>query len=269
MTMRPELHPDFLRLPIAHRGLHDTEVGRPENSLAAFRAAVAAGYGIELDLQLSADGVAMVFHDHTLDRLTAETGPVAARSAAELGRIALKGGDEGIPTLAEVLALVAGRVPLLIEIKDQSRQMGPLEPGLEAATAAALAGYAGPVAVMSFNPESVAHMARLAPGVTRGLTTYAFPPLDFPQIAGRPELETRRRALAAIADYDRVGAAFISHDWKDLGAPRVAELKAGGAAVLCWTVRSPADEAAARRMAHNITFEGYLPPIPSESGTGA
>lgn len=267
--MHPPLHPDFLRLPLAHRGLHDLAAGRPENSAAAFRAAIAAGYGIELDLQLSADGVAMVFHDYTLDRLTAETGPVAARSAADLGRIALKGGNEGVPTLAQVLALVAGRVPLLIEIKDQSRQMGPLEPRLEEATAAALAGYAGPVAVMSFNPESVAHMARLAPGVARGLTTYAFPPADFPQIAAHPELEARRRALAGIADYDRVGAVFISHDWKDLGAPRVAELKTAGAAVLCWTVRSPADEAIARRVAQNITFEGYLPPIPAESATGA
>lgn len=249
---------DFLRLPLAHRALHDRAAGRPENSRAAIRAAVAAGYGIEIDLQGSRDGVAMVFHDDELDRLTAETGPVRARTAAELGRIRLKDAEDGIPTLAEVLAIVAGRVPLLIEIKDQSGGMGPEMGALPAATAVALAGYAGPVAVMSFNPHAVAEMARLAPGVPRGLTTYAWPEDDH---GHAPQDPARRAHLAAIADYDAVGACFVSHHWRDLARPRVAELKARGAAVLCWTIRSPAEEAEARRVAQNITFEGYAAPF--------
>ncbi len=250
------LHPDFLRLPIAHRALHDRAAGRPENSRAAVRAAVAAGYGIEIDLQGSADGQAMVFHDDDLDRLTGARGPVRARTAAELGAIGLRDAEDGIPTLSEVLETVAGRVPLLIEIKDQSGGMGPDMGVLPAATAAALAGYAGPVAVMSFNPQAVAAMARLAPGVPRGLVSYAW---DDDHAPADPALRAR---LAAIADYDTVGACFVSQHWRDLDRPRVAELKARGAAVLCWTIRSPAEEAQARKVAQNITFEGYAAPFP-------
>ncbi|MFN3953968.1 MAG: glycerophosphodiester phosphodiesterase family protein [Pararhodobacter sp.] len=262
--MRPGLHPDFLTRPIAHRALHDLAAGRPENSLAAVRAAVEAGYGIEIDLQGSADGVAMVFHDDTLERLTAAEGPVRAQSAAALSELPLTGGaGAGIPTLAEVLQAVGGRVPLLIEVKDQSGSMGPVDGVLERATAAALQGYQGPVALMSFNPHSVAALAEAAPDLPRGLTTYAFPASDFPQAADNPALEARRAALAAIADYDRVGASFISHHWRDLANPRVAELKTAGATVLCWTLRSPAEDAEARNLAANVTFEGYLPPLPS------
>ena len=254
--MRPALHPDFLRLPIAHRAFHDAGARRPENSLPAIRAAIREGYGIEIDLQPSADGQAMVFHDDDLGRLTYDTGPVAGRSTAELQRIRVRASPEPIPTLRQVLAEVAGRVPLLIEIKDQSGVMGPTDGVLEAAAAAALQGYDGPVALMSFNPASVAHMARLAPEIPRGLTTYAFPASDFPADMG-PELNAHREALAAIADFDAVGASFISHHWRDLDRPRVAALKAQGAAVLCWTIRSTEEEAAARRIAQNITFEGY------------
>ena len=114
----PSLPAAFLRLPIAHRALHGP--GRPENSRAAILSAMAAGYGIEIDVQGTADGQAVVFHDDDLDRLTDATGPVRARTAQELAALRLKGCDETIPSLAEVLALVAGRAPLLIEIKDQT-----------------------------------------------------------------------------------------------------------------------------------------------------
>lgn len=242
----------FLTRPIAHRALHDRAQGRPENSRAAVRAAVAAGYGIEIDVQPSSDGVAMVFHDEWLDRLTDESGPINARTAADLGRIPLKHGDEGIPTLAEILAIVDGRVPLLIEIKDQDGQMGPLQTPLEEATAHALQGYTGPVALMSFNPHSVARMGTLTPHLPRGLTTSAYDYADWAPVT--PEVCDH---LRDIPDYDRTGACFISHEAADLSRPRVAELKAQGAAILCWTIRSPEEEAAARRIAQNVTFEGY------------
>ena len=260
--LRPDLPAAFLATPIAHRALHGP--GRPENSAAAIAAAVEAGYGIEIDLQGSVDGVAIVFHDETLDRLTTESGPVRARSADALSAIALAGGDgAGIPTLAEVLALVAGQVPLLIEIKDQTKTPGGFDEALERATAEALAGYAGPVAVMSFNPRSMAAMARLAPDVPRGLTTYAFPLSDFPAAQDDPAAEARLRALAEIAAFDEVGASFISHHHRDLDRARVAELKARGVPVLCWTTRTPEEEAAARRIADNVTFEHYPAAVPA------
>lgn len=244
----------FLGHPIAHRALHDAALGRPENSRAALRAAVAAGYGIEIDVQLTADDKAVVFHDSWLSRLTAENGPVRLRSAAELARIPLRGSTECIPDLAEVCAIVGGAVPLLVEIKDQDGALGPDVGALEQAVAEALRGYDGPVAVMSFNPHSVAAMAELAPDLPRGLTTCAFDAQDWSLIPA-----SRRDTLRMIPDYDRVGACFISHQWDDLDRPRVAELKAAGAAVLCWTITDPKAEAQARAVAQNITFEGYLP----------
>lgn len=252
------LDPAFLARPLAHRALHDVAAGRPENSPAAIRAAIAAGYGIEIDLQLSADGVAMVFHDYALKRLTGQPGTVQTKTAAQLAAIALTGGSEGIPTFAEVLDLVAGQVPLLVEIKDQDGALGPNTGALEAAAAADLAGYAGPVAVMSFNPHAIAAFGAAAPDVTRGLTTAGFSLKGWPGLAAA----TRKR-LATIPDFDRVGASFISHDWHDLANPRVGELKAQGVPVLCWTIRSPEEETQARERADNVTFERYRAALPA------
>lgn len=253
--MMPRLDDAFLCTPIAHRGLHDVADGRPENSRAAITAAIDRGYGIEIDLQLSADDQAIVFHDYGLDRLTASAGPLRGLSSGALSHITLKGGEEGIPTLPEVLQLVAGRVPLLIEIKDQDGAMGPSVGPLEAATADALAGYDGPVGVMSFNPHTVARMAELCPKIPRGLVTDAYLHTEQPFSA---EICDR---LRDIPDFDRVGASFISHNVEDLDRPRVAALKQAGANVLCWTVRSPEAEAEARQVAQNVTFEGYLAEI--------
>jgi len=250
--MRPALPAAFLTTPLAHRGYHNRAEGRIENSLGAFRAAIAAGYGIEMDVQLSADGVAMVFHDEAMQRLTAAEGFVWDYTAAELGQIPLRDSTETIPTLQQALALIDGQVPLLIEIKDHTETMQPTDGRLEGATAAVLAGYSGPVAVMSFNPHSVAHMARLAPQIPRGLTTSAFDPAGWAPLP--PETCD---ALRPIPDYDRTGSSFISHEAADLTRARVADLKAAGAAILCWTIRSPEAEAAARKVAQNITFEGY------------
>ncbi|OOY20286.1 phosphodiesterase [Thioclava sp. DLFJ5-1] len=252
------LHPDFLRLPIAHRALHDYTLGRPENSRGAIRAAIAAGYGIEIDVQLSADGVPMVFHDYALDRLTAERGPVRQRTSAELGAIHLSGTQEGIPTLAEVLKIVDGQVPLLVEIKDQDGALGQQIGPLEEATALLLRDYEGPVAVMSFNPHAVAAFGELAPGVPVGLTTSAYQPNDWALLPA-----ARGDELRHIPDFERVGAAFISHEAKDLNALRVSELKSLGVPVLCWTIRSVDEEALARRVADNVTFEGYLSALPA------
>ncbi|MFZ1727238.1 MAG: glycerophosphodiester phosphodiesterase family protein [Albidovulum sp.] len=248
----------FLGAPIAHRGFHDKTAGRPENSRAAIRAAMAAGYGIEMDIQPSGDFVPMVFHDYDLRRLTGQAGRVRGHSAETLGRIALIGGPDGIPTLAEVLEIVGGKVPLLIEVKDQDGAMGPDVGPLEQAICDTVAQYAGPVALMSFNPHSVALLAKLAPDIPRGLVTSAFSADDWPLLPGNA-----RDHLRGIPDYQRTGACFISHEAKDLGRPRVAELKAQGADVLCWTIRSTEAEAEARKIAQNITFENYPAVIPA------
>ena len=258
----PPLPPAFLAAPIAHRGLHDRAAGAVENSRAAARAAIAAGYGIECDVQASADGEALVFHDDLLDRLTGAAGPVGAATAARLTALPLTGAAEGetIPTLAEFLALVAGRAPLLVEIKDQTRALGPGVGPLERRVAELLARYDGPAAVMSFNPHAVAAMAGAAPDLARGLTSCAF---------GEPEwgIDAPRRAhLAALADFDPFGCAFVSHDKADLANPALAALKARGAPILTWTIRSAAEEAAARRVADNITFEGYRAPVDAAPG---
>ena len=249
------LHPTFLGPALAHRGLHDRAAGRVENSRAAILAAVKAGYGVELDVQSSADGEAMVFHDAALDRLTHETGPLNARSAAALGRIALRGGGETIPTLAEVLALVAGRAALLIEIKDQGGALSPLGVGpLEARTAALLGGYTGPVAVMSFNPHAMIAMAQAAPALPRGLTACAAAAYDETHLGAED-----RAALAEMRLYDAAGACFCSYDHHALPTPQTSALRARGHAVLCWTLRDAGSEAEARRHADNVTFEGYAP----------
>lgn len=251
--MRVRLPEPFLTIPISHRGYHDDQAGhRPENTLAAFQAAIDAGYGIELDVQLTKDGQAMVFHDDTLDRLTGQGGSVLSHTAADLGRMRVLGSDQTIPTLPEVLAFVAGRTHVLIEIKDLFDTMDRTSGRLERATAKALAGYQGPVALMSFNPWCMVEMLEMTPHLPRGLATEYFDPALCVPIP--PAVCDR---LRDIPDYDVTGSSFISHRFTDLAFPRVAELKAQGADVLCWTIRSPAEEAQARKIAQNITFEGY------------
>ncbi len=251
------LDPAFLNTPLTHRALHNVARGRPENSRAAITAAIDAGYGIEIDVQLSSDGAAMVFHDYDLKRLAHDSGPIQQRSAADLGRVILRGNDEGIPTLSEVLDLVAGRVPLLIEIKDQDGIMGANVGRLEQAVARAIERYDGPIAVMSFNPNSVQQMAIHAPKVARGIVSSAYTPEDWPLLP-----KGTRDRLRDIPDFDTVRASFISHEVEDLDAPRVAELKASGVDILCWTVKSEAQEVEARKVADNITFEQYLAALP-------
>ncbi|MEL6957876.1 MAG: glycerophosphodiester phosphodiesterase family protein [Pseudomonadota bacterium] len=250
MTHAPALPASFLDQPLAHRALHDASCA--ENSMAAVKAAVAAGYGIEIDIQGSADGVPMVFHDYDLGRLTGQSGPIARRSAAELGEVALLGGGGTIPTLAQVLAQVNGAVPLLIEIKDQDGALGPNVGLLQEAVCEALDGYEGDVALMSFNPHAVAACQTHAPHLPRGLTTCPYPADDWPTVPERV-----RAVLREIPDFDRVGASFISHQQDDLTAAPVTALKSRGVPILCWTVRSAGVEAEARTVADNITFEGY------------
>ncbi len=242
----------FLTYPFAHRTLHDVADNRPENSLAGARAALAAGYGMEIDLQLSKDGQPVVFHDYSLDRLTEEVGPVARRTAAELQQIRLSGTDECIPTLQEFLELVGGKVPLLVEIKDQDGALGPNTGTMEKAVCDVIKDYQGPLALMSFNPHSMAKCAQHAPDIPRGLVTDTFSGEKW-NILPRARLDE----LVSIPDYDRVGASFISHNWRSLQSPPVEKIRALGGSILSWTIRSAQQEKEALENSDNVTFENY------------
>jgi len=210
-----------------------------ENSRDAFEAAIAAGHGIELDVQASRDAEAMVFHDYKLDRLTGETGEVIARDSADLGRIRLSGTEETIPTLAEILALIGGRGPVLIEVKAPERKVARLC----LAVSRALDGYWGPVGVMSFNPEVARWFALRSPAVLRGLVVTE---------SGRKGLRGRIERWLA---FRRAGAQFLAYDIRDLPSPFVAARQSRGSPVFTWTVRSEEERARAARHADQIIYE--------------
>ena len=248
----PALDPAFLKTPIAHRALHDASKGVFENCRSAIIAAIEHGYAIEIDLQLSADGRAMVFHDDTLDRLTDKRGDVSDYTAAELSQIKVGSGQDVIEPLEDILHLIDGRVPLLIELKDQSRQLSQTDGRLEQATIDALSLYHGPVAVMSFNPHMIATMAKLSSDLPLGLTTGSFMDPSW-------GIDAERIAhLSQIADFDPKRYSFVSHFALELAAPCIQILKEQGTAIFTWTIRSPEAEAVARQTVDNITFEGYL-----------
>lgn len=207
----------------AHRGLHGP--GVPENSPAAFAEAIARGMGIECDVQRSLDGQAMVFHDAELDRLTAQSGPLAQRSAAELGAIVLAGGTDTIPSLRQLLDQVAGQVPLLIEIKSPRESRNRVGATC-LAVRRVLEGYLGHHAIMSFDPRVVRWFADHSPLTVRGLVVTE---QDDTALPGR----IRRRLSLWHARPD-----FLAYDIRDLPSRFAAAQRARGLPLLTWTVRS-------------------------------
>lgn len=208
----------------AHRGLHKARA--PENSPTAFAAAMRRGMGIECDIQRSSDGQAMVFHDAELDRLTRAAGPVALRSADALGRIVLSGNKDTIPTLRQVLAQIAGRVPILIEIKS-SRGDGRRVGATCLAVRRELEGYTGHHAVMSFDPRVVRWFADYSPLTVRGLVMTE--EKDKALIGA-----IRRRLWLWHARPD-----FLAYDVRDLPSRFAALQRRRGLPLLTWTVSSP------------------------------
>jgi glycerophosphoryl diester phosphodiesterase len=235
--------------PVAHRGLHAATAGVPENSLAAFEAAIAAGYGIELDLQLSADGVAMVFHDDDLERLCGIGGRMSERRAEELGRLALLGTAETIPTLRRTLDAVASRAPLLIELKTLGLEVGPLE----AAAWHELQAYTGRFAIQSFEPGSVTWFHRHAPAVCRGQISGPF------RRGGEDQGPLRRFLLRHLLLSWPGRPDFIAYDVNALDEPALKLARALGLPVLTWTVRTEAQLTRARALADNVIFEQIRP----------
>lgn len=236
--------------PIAHRGLHDSSQGAIENTAAAVRAAIAAGYGIEVDVQLSGDGEAMVYHDDALGRLTDGSARLDAMTSAELKRAAFKASSDRMITLAELCELVGSRVTLVIELK-----RGRVGDGrLAARTAAVLSGYAGPAAVMSFDPAQIASLHKIAPALTRGLVAQSWRAPSAHEDAGG------QSAFAYCRNVLRAHPQFIAYSVKDLPAALpLAARRLGGLPLLTWTVRSAADRACAARWADQMIFEGFRP----------
>ena len=238
--------------PIAHRGLHDADTAIIENTAAAVSAAISANYAVEVDLRLSADGDAMVFHDFTLDRLTEAHGPLAARTADALRQIPFRGADARIMSLGELTALVAGRTPLILEIKSQWDNVGPLEQRV----VQLLRNYDGPVAVMSFDPASLAVFRNIAPNVMRGIVSERFRDKDYWSNLSAWRRFTLRHMLHAAA----TAPHFIAYDIN--GLPSAAPLLARylfGVPLLTWTVRTPSQRRRARLFADAMIFEGFRP----------
>ena len=238
------------KVAIAHRGLHDVQNGVEENSLLAFEAAIEQGYAIEADVQLSCDGEAMVFHDRVLDRLTSETGSIHDFTAADLNKIPYANGTGTIPTLAQVLDLVAGRTGLVIEVK--SRWSGATD--LVRRTARCLASYCGDAAVMSFDPVQVAWLAHETPEIIRGMVADGATQDDYPWLPLSTRLSLREFRHADVTEPD-----FLSLDKYWLPCPVSRMYRKKRVPMICWTVRSEQEASDALRWCDQITFEGYLP----------
>jgi glycerophosphoryl diester phosphodiesterase len=238
--------------PVAHRGLHDAQKGVIENTPSAFAAAIAEHCGIECDLQITADGEAMVYHDDALGRLTDGNGRLDAMTAAALKRVAFKNTPDRMITLGELCDLVAKRATLVIELK--SHFNGDLR--LVRRAADVLTGYSGPAAVMSFDPEQIAAMCRIAPTLVRGIVAESrYHDREWPQLSA-----ATKRTMSYFAHAMHSKPQFIAYSVKDLPAviPTVAR-RLFGLPVLTWTVRSNADRRKARRFADQMIFEGFRP----------
>lgn len=221
-----------------------------ENTRTAFAGAIAGRYAIECDLQLTAEGEAVVFHDRTLDRMTVERGPVRAWTVKSLKAIAIKGTKDRIETLAELLDQVDGRVPLIIEIK--SRFDGDDRLTLRALTI--LEHYDGPYCLMSFDPDVVEAIRQESPVTVRGIVADRTNDVEYRELPMRRRLEMR-----ALSHLGRTDPHFVSFYWRELPWTPVTQFRNLGRPVISWTIRSPAAAAQALRYCDQVTFEGYRP----------
>jgi glycerophosphoryl diester phosphodiesterase len=233
--------------PVAHRGLW-APGGAPENSLAAFQAACAHGYGIELDVQLSADGEAMVFHDGRLARMTGVEGRIGDHTAADLSKIKLANTDEIIPTLAETLTLVGHRAMVQVELKTSAGDVGALEKRVHEV----LIDHNGPIAVIGFNPYSHGWFAQHHPNILRGLDSYGYA-----DEGARKMAPDQRRAYANLEHISIAKPHFLALGVDMLPTPRVATLRGQGYPIVAWTVRSQDEWERLSDHCDNLIFEGF------------
>lgn len=236
--------------PIAHRGLHDKTNGVIENTASAFAGAIARNFAIECDLQITADGEAVVFHDETLERLTGSPGRVKDLTAAEMKKQTILNSKDGVQTITELLDQVDGKVPLLIELK--SHWDG--DDKLVARALDILRDYRGPYCLMSFDPGAIEAVRVQSPHTVRGIVAdravddyYNMLPL------------ARRLELRSFSHLARTQPHFISFDFRDLPFAPITEFRQAGHPVISWTIRTPEQASMARRHSDQVTFEGFLP----------
>ena len=237
----------FKTVMYAHRGLHNDE--RAENSMSAFKAAVDGGYGIELDIRLSKDGKLVVFHDDTLDRVCGREGKVIDFIADELATFKLSGTNDGIPLFSDVLSLVDGKIPLLVEIKENAG-----DSTVSHAACEMLKGYKGEFIIESFNPMSLKVVKDEYPEIPRGILSHRY-----------FEYEKSRKPLFFLLQSLLLNflcrPAFIAYDHRHADAFGLRFVRAFfKVPTIAWTVRSAEDEAIARKNGFDgIIFENYLP----------
>lgn len=226
--------------PIAHRGFHDMNRNVWENTLSAFRRAIDHGFAIECDVHLSQDGIPVVFHDDDLKRLAGVDAFVWQRTAAEMAALKIGGTADHAPSLREMLDFVAGRVPLVIELKGIPGH----DEGLVEKVGKLLASYRGEAAIMSFDHWLVRDFARHAPGIPAGLTAWGDTPA---------QIEAHFAMLAH-------GLSFVSYGLEHMPNPFTDFVRSQlNMPVITWTVRDDAAVAKTFAEADQMTFEGFMP----------
>jgi glycerophosphoryl diester phosphodiesterase len=240
------------RRPVAHRGLHDRARGIVENMPGAALAAIEGNFAIECDIQLTADGEAMVHHDDALGRLTKGSGRLLDLTANELKEVRFKDTTERMMSLGDLCALVKGRVPILVEVKshfDGDRK-------LVRRMAEVLGEYSGPVAGMSFDPDQVTAIRETMPNLPRGIVAQsAYTQADWPEAT-----PTQRKGMMHLRHGLRTRPHFVAYWVNDLPAPAPWIARhIFGLPLLTWTVRTPEQRAHAGRYADQMIFEGFRP----------
>jgi glycerophosphoryl diester phosphodiesterase len=238
--------------PVAHRGLHDAARGIMENMPAAAQAAIAGNFSIECDIQLTADGEAMVHHDDALGRLTEGSGALKAMTAAELKSIKFRDTPERMMSLGDLCALVDGRVPLVIEVKshfDGDRK-------LVRRMAQVLASYSGPAVGMSFDPDQVLGLRETMPALPRGIVAQR----NYDDDYWAKLTPAQRQGMLHLRHAFRTRPHFVAFSVNQLPAPApwIAH-NVFGLPLLTWTVRTPEQRARAAQYADQMIFEGFVP----------
>lgn len=251
-----EARAQLLGQPFAHRGFHSVELGLPENSLSSFDEALKRGYGVELDVHLSADGIPVVFHDEELDRMTGREGRVDELSLVELKKLRLIGSDEPLPSLKEALLQINGERPVLVEVKNYGQPVGPLEQ----AVAEVLDAYEGAFFIQSFNPMTLKWFLKHRPTFHRGLISWGFP-VEEVQLNATTRYLLRNLMFSPICK-----PHYIAYEYQDLARFRLKRLhrmRKAGTPLLVWTVRSLEAAEISFLRADNIIFEGFDAQLPS------
>lgn len=225
--------------PIAHRGYHDMNKTIWENTLSAATRAVEAGFAIECDVQYSADSVPVVFHDDDMERLCGVKGDIRAKTAGELGLVHVGGTSDKVPTLRQLLRLVKGRVPVIVELKGRAGD----DEGFAASVLESIEDYRGPIGLMSFDHWLLADLKGMAPPCPIGLTA-----------EGNTE-----QAFSSHAEAMALGLDFVSYHYGHLPNPFVTQTRDNAIPVITWTVRDEAAMAHTFRHADQMTFEGFDP----------